>query len=59
MNFASRVFSFLLPVFGAVASSLTLGEHLFVYHVTGFVLILGGLVISNRGAAREDQGADV
>jgi drug/metabolite transporter (DMT)-like permease len=46
-------------VFGAVASSLTLGENLFLYHVTGFVLILAGLIVSNRGAARETQGADV
>ncbi|HEY4374376.1 MAG TPA: DMT family transporter [Burkholderiales bacterium] len=52
-------FLYLLPVFGAVASSLTLGENLFLYHVTGFVLILAGLIVSNRGAARETQGADV
>lgn len=52
-------FLYLLPVFGAVASSFALGEHLFMYHVTGFALILGGLIISNRGAVREDQGADV
>jgi len=52
-------FLYLLPVFGAVVSSVALGEHLVAYHVTGFVMILCGLLISNRGAAREEQGADV
>ena len=55
-------FLYLLPVFGAVVSSLALGEHLMAFHVAGFVLILVGLMVSNSGAneaAREEQGADV
>ena len=57
-------FLYLLPVFGAIASSVALGEHLSPYHVTGFALILVGLLVSNRGAEREakageGQGADV
>lgn len=56
-------FLYLLPVFGAVASSIALGEHLEAYHVAGFVLILAGLIVSNS-AAREAkpapaEGADV
>jgi drug/metabolite transporter (DMT)-like permease len=52
-------FLYLLPVFGAFVSHMALGEELRIYHVTGFALILVGLVISNRSAAREAQGADV
>lgn len=46
-------FLYLLPVFGAVVSSLALDEHLEMYHVTGFLLILAGLLISNRAPAQE------
>jgi len=53
-------FLYLLPIFGAVVSSVVLGEHLEAYHVGGFVLILAGLLISNRKSAPlEEEGADV
>lgn len=46
-------FLYLLPVFGAVVSSLALDEHLEMYHVAGFLLIFAGLLISNRAPAQE------
>jgi drug/metabolite transporter (DMT)-like permease len=55
-------FLYLLPVFGAVVSSVALGEHLEAYHVAGFVLILVGLIVSNsaaRVAKAAQEGADV
>jgi drug/metabolite transporter (DMT)-like permease len=56
-------FLYLLPVFGAIVSTLALGEHLSAYHVVGFVLILGGLVVSNRNVSASPKpvagGADV
>lgn len=38
---------FLLPVFGAVMSYLIIDEMLYSYHAIGFMLIVGGIVISN------------
>ncbi len=42
------LFLYLVPVFGSVLSSVILGEHLALFHVIGFVLVLAGLGVSNR-----------
>ena len=42
------LFLYLVPVFGGVLSSILLREHLALFHVTGFVLVLMGLAVSNR-----------
>jgi drug/metabolite transporter (DMT)-like permease len=42
------LFLYLVPVFGSVLSSLILGEHLALFHVAGFALVLAGLLVSNR-----------
>jgi drug/metabolite transporter (DMT)-like permease len=36
----------LMPVFGALLASVTLGEKLFVYHAIGIAAILGGIVLA-------------
>ncbi len=41
------LFLYLVPVFGSVLSSLVLGEHLALFHVVGFALVLAGLWLSN------------
>ncbi|WP_241565102.1 DMT family transporter [Paenirhodobacter populi] len=38
----------LLPVYGAVLSTIFLGEHLHLYHAIGFAAILSGIVIASR-----------
>jgi drug/metabolite transporter (DMT)-like permease len=43
------LFLYLVPVFGAVLSSVILGEHLALFHVVGFALVLLGLAVSNYG----------
>lgn len=42
-------FIHLLPVYGAVLSTLFLGEELHLYHAVGFGAILAGIVIAGRG----------
>ncbi len=53
-------FIHLLPVYGAVLSSLLLGEALRPYHALGFGLILSGIVLAGRetgrGAGQEPRG---
>jgi drug/metabolite transporter (DMT)-like permease len=41
-------FIHLLPVYGAVLSTLFLGEVLHLYHAVGFGLILTGIVLAGR-----------
>jgi drug/metabolite transporter (DMT)-like permease len=43
---AASIFLYLLPVFTAVTAFIYLGETLAVYHLTGGLLILAGLVLS-------------
>ncbi len=43
---AASIFSYLLPVFTTVIAFLYLGETLAVYHFTGGLMILAGLVLS-------------
>jgi len=42
------LFIHLIPVYGAVLSTLLLGEALHGYHLVGLVVILAGLFLSNR-----------
>ncbi|MBN3858594.1 DMT family transporter [Paraburkholderia sp. Ac-20340] len=54
------LFIHLIPVYGALLSSLLLGETIRIYHFVGFTVILAGLVFSNlesRRGARMNQGA--
>ena len=48
-----------MPLFGAVASALILGERLEGYHLAGMVFIVGGIAISMLGLrGKESTGAD-
>ena len=49
------LFLYLVPVFGSVLSGVVLGEHLALFHVTGFALVLIGLALSNRGNGNHDK----
>ena len=51
------LFLYLVPVFGSVLSSVVLDEHLALFHVAGFLLVLIGLAVSNRGD-RKNGGDD-
>ncbi len=51
------LFLYLVPVFGSVLSSIVLREHLALFHVTGFVLVLLGLAVSHRGGGGASAGA--
>ena len=42
------VFMHLIPLFGAVLAILFLGEHLYLYHLAGFALILTGVWLASR-----------
>ncbi|MDV7270015.1 DMT family transporter [Thioclava sp. A2] len=44
------LFIHLLPVYGAVLSTLFLGEALEAYHAVGFAAILGGILIASRAS---------
>jgi drug/metabolite transporter (DMT)-like permease len=46
------LFIHLIPVYGALLSSLLLGETIHIYHVIGLTVILAGLVCSNLESAR-------
>lgn len=46
------LFIHLMPVFGSLLSVILLGESLHLFHAAGIAAILGGLFLSNRGAAR-------
>ncbi len=41
-------FNPLVPVFGTLSAVLLLGERIHAYHVTGFVLVLGGLYLTSK-----------
>ena len=41
-------FNPLVPVFATLAAILLLGEQIHAYHVTGFVLVLGGLSLTSK-----------
>lgn len=49
------LFLYLVPVFGSLLSSLILDEHLAVFHVVGFALVLAGLALSNSGQRHQPQ----
>ena len=51
------LFLYLVPVFGSVLSSIVLREHLALFHVVGFVLVLIGLAVSNRNRAGDRDGS--
>jgi drug/metabolite transporter (DMT)-like permease len=48
----ASLFIHLIPVYGALLSSLVLGEAIHIYHVVGLVVILTGLGVSNLGSVR-------
>jgi drug/metabolite transporter (DMT)-like permease len=43
------IFMHLMPVFASVLAWLFLGEHIQVFHLAGFALILGGIALTTRG----------
>jgi drug/metabolite transporter (DMT)-like permease len=45
------MFTYLMPVFGAVLAVLFLGEPIALYHVLGAVFVLAGIALTNRGFA--------
>ena len=47
------LFVHLMPVFGTILAWLFLGERLYAYHVVGIALILGGIYVTSRAAARQ------
>jgi len=47
----SAPFFHLAPVFGAALAIFCLGEHLEVFHLVGFVLVVAGVVIATRKAS--------
>ncbi len=46
------LFVHLMPVFGTILAWLFLGERLHAYHVVGIALILSGIYVTSRAAAR-------
>jgi drug/metabolite transporter (DMT)-like permease len=51
---APRASAFLhtIPLFSAVFATTLLGEHLMLYHVVGFILILAGVTLAARSSRR-------
>ncbi|MCY1263996.1 carboxylate/amino acid/amine transporter [compost metagenome] len=49
------LFIHLIPVYGAVLSTVLLCEGIHGYHVVGLLVILGGLLLSNRKESRNVQ----
>ena len=47
----SAPFLHLVPVFGSAMAILLLGERLKLFHLTGYALVLGGIVIASRQAS--------
>jgi len=45
------LFLYLIPVFGAVFAVTILSEEIALYHLAGTALIVGGILIANRGGA--------
>ncbi|MBV8920709.1 DMT family transporter [Bradyrhizobium sp.] len=53
-------FLHLVPVFGSAMAILLLGEELRVFHLIGYALVLAGVIIASRQAARGgDAGRDL
>lgn len=50
------LFLHLLPVYGAGLAALILGERLMAYHMTGFTLILVGLILTTRFGPKSIPG---
>ena len=50
-------FFHLVPVFGSAMAILLLGEQLRLFHLTGYALVLAGVVIASRRARRRASGA--
>lgn len=44
----AAIFIYLMPVFGAILSILLLGEAMRAYHLAGFAMIMGGVLLANR-----------
>ena len=49
------IFMHLMPVFGALLAWLFLGERIQLFHLVGIALILGGIVLTTRGARAEPE----
>ncbi len=43
------IFMHLMPVFGSILAWIFLDERLRIYHLAGFILILGGITLTTRG----------
>ena len=48
----------LVPVFGALLAVALLGEHLFLFHVIAFILVVGGIMIAQRRSQGTASKAD-
>lgn len=44
-------FMYLIPVFASLMAIFLLGEHLYPFHIAGFALVIGGVVIATRRKA--------
>lgn len=51
------VFTFMTPLFGALAGILFLGEHLDSHHIIALTLTIAGIVIVNLYGHKQEQGA--
>lgn len=47
---SASLFQYLIPVFATVLAVFIVGEAVHWYHLAGAALIIGGIVVSNRGA---------
>ncbi len=45
----ASIFLYLMPLIGAVMAMIFLGERPQLFHLAGFVLIIGGVILSTRG----------
>jgi len=48
----TATFLYVMPVYGVLLAVLVLGEELHLYHLVGFVLILGGVILATRPERR-------
>lgn len=49
---AAGLYINMVPIFGALLAVLLLGEQLFLYHALAFVLVVGGITLAQRTAAK-------
>jgi drug/metabolite transporter (DMT)-like permease len=54
----SGIYLFLIPVFGAVMTTFFLGERLALYHVLGFLLVIGGVVVGAKGTPTLEEAPE-